>query len=150
MIYYLSSKVLWSFSYHLCIVYCWPVFSHWAYQRSLILKLVLGCVRNVFFGSYPNRTYGLAPPAVGLSKVVVRVPVWCSNLFAYNYCFAWYTISIKFFVHVFFCWFLTCVYHNYWIRMNWTWNLLLGVLTNCQWAVSIPDIQTPPPPRRFV
>ena len=39
----MSSIVLWGFSYHLCIIDCWSVFSHWLYQCLLILKLVLGC-----------------------------------------------------------------------------------------------------------
>ena len=40
------------------------------------------------------------------------------------------------------CWFLTCVYHNYWIRVHWSLNLSLGVIANFQWDVSKLDIQT--------
>ena len=44
-------------------------------QRSLILKLVLGCDRNLFSGTYPNQTYRFSSPA-GLYKIVVRVMVF--------------------------------------------------------------------------
>ena len=50
-------------------------------------------------------------------------------------------ISFKSFVQAFFCWFLTCVYHIYWINIHWYWNLSAGVIANCKWAVSKPYIR---------
>ena len=50
-------------------------------------------------------------------------------------------ISIKFFVEGLFCWFLTCVYHIYWISINWSWNFSLGVIGNCHWGVSKTDMR---------
>ena len=42
-IYYSSSILVWSFIFYLCVVVCWNTCSHLSDQRSLILKLVLGC-----------------------------------------------------------------------------------------------------------
>ena len=36
---------------------------------------------------------------------------------------------------------MTCVYHIYWISVNWSWNLSLSVLTICQWDPSKPDVR---------
>ena len=55
--------------------------------------------------------------------------------------FAWYRISIKFFVKALFCWLFTRVHHIYWIIVHWSWNLSSGVIENCQWAISKPNIQ---------
>ena len=79
------------------------------------------------------------PPPSGLWKVMARVTVGCSDLFDSIYCFAWSKIYLKFFVQAFFYWLFTCKYHIYWTRVHWSWNLSLGVIANCQWAVSKPD-----------
>ena len=50
-------------------------------------------------------------------------------------------ISFKIFFQAFFCWLLTCVYHIYWIRTHWYWNLSLVVIENFQCAVYKPDIR---------
>ena len=52
------------FSYHILVVCCWPVYSHWSYQYSLILKLVLRCVRNFSVGSIQTVHTDLFPPQV--------------------------------------------------------------------------------------
>ena len=101
-----------------------------------------------FIGPYPNWTYRFTYHA-GLWKFVARMSVGFSDLFKSIYYFAWYIISTKFFVQDFFCWFLTCVYHIYWISIHWSWNLSLGVLANFPWDVFKPDIRIWPS-RRFV
>ena len=50
-------------------------------------------------------------------------------------------ISFNFFAQSIFCWLLTCVYHIYWIRVNWYWHLSLGVIANFQSAVSKQEIR---------
>ena len=40
-----------------------------------------------------------------------------------------------------FCWFLNSVYHISWISVNLSWNFSSGVIANCQWEVSKPDIR---------
>ena len=45
-VYYYSTTFLWSFSYHLCVVYFWPACSHLSDQNSLILKLFLGFIAD--------------------------------------------------------------------------------------------------------
>ena len=42
------------FSYHLCVVGCWPACLYWSYQRSLILKCFLRCVTNLSAGCIQN------------------------------------------------------------------------------------------------
>ena len=95
-------------------------------------------VLEVVYGTYPNQIYGFSSPAA-LWKVVARVLVGCSDLFASIYCFSWSIISFKFSVKALFCLLLTCVYHIYWISVHWSWNLSSGVLENFQWAISKPD-----------
>ena len=63
-IYYLSSIVLLSFSYHLCVIDCLPVCSNESDQRSFILKLFLGCVRIFYVGRIQNGHTDLLPPQV--------------------------------------------------------------------------------------
>ena len=101
------------------------------------------CLRvwlKIICGPYLNRMYRFASP-VGLWKVMVRVPVGCSAFFASIYCFSWSKISFRFFIQAFFCSFLTCVYHIYWIIIHWFWNLSSGFIENFQWDVYKPDIQ---------
>ena len=50
-------------------------------------------------------------------------------------------ISFILFVQDLFCCFLTRVYHIYCISVHWYWNLSSGVIENCEWDVSKPDIQ---------
>ena len=95
---------------------------------------------QIVCGPYPNWTYGLAFP-VSLSRVIARVPVCCSYLFASIYWFAWSKTFIQFLVQAFFCWLLSCVYRIYWIIVHFYWNLSLSLLANCQWAVSKLDVQ---------
>ena len=64
LIYYSSSIFLWSFSYHICVVDFWPVCLHWSDQRSLILKLVIGCGRKLSVGHIQNGHKYLLPPQV--------------------------------------------------------------------------------------
>ena len=73
--------------------------------------------------------------------VFFMVSVGCSELFTSIYWFSWYKIPFNFFVQSFFCWFLTCVYHIYWINIRWSWKLSSGVLENFQWDVSKPYIR---------
>ena len=134
----MSSIVLWSFSYHICVIDFWPVFLHWSYQISLILKLVLGCVSK--FSVVCIQTIHTDFLSLQVVESCIVVLVGFSDLFASIYCFDWSKISFELFVQAFFCWLLTCVYHIYWIRVNWSWNLTLVVLTNCMWVVSKPDI----------
>ena len=94
---------------------------------------------------YPNWTYRVASP-VDFGKVMVEVPVGCSDLFSSIDWFYWSKISFKFFVQSFF---LNCVYHIYWISVYWSWNLSSNVLKNCLWDISKPDISILFP-RRFV
>ena len=63
-IYYLSSIVLWSFSYHIWVVDCWPVCSHWLDQNSLILKSFLICLRKFSVGRIQNRHTDFPPSQV--------------------------------------------------------------------------------------
>ena len=97
-------------------------------------------VPQIVCGMYPNWTYGFSPPAC-FWKVAARVPVGCSEFFAFIDCFAWSKISSKFFVQDFVCWFLNCVYLIYWISVHWYWKLSLGVLENCLWDVYKSDTQ---------
>ena len=53
----------------------------------------------------------------------------------------WSKKSFKLFSKSFFCWMFTCVYHIYWIIVHWYWNLSLGVIENCQWSISKPDMR---------
>ena len=39
-----------------------------------------------------------------------------------------------------FCLFLTCIYLIYWMNVHWYWNVSLGVIENCMWAISKPEI----------
>ena len=66
---------------------------------------------QIVCGTYPKQTYVFAPP-VGLWKVVVRVPVRYSDLFASIYWFALYKISFKFVVKDFFvdCWLVYIIF----------------------------------------
>ena len=100
------------------------------------------------FGKYSKRADRFTS-STGLCKVVLRVPVGCSYLFPSIDCFDWSKISFKFFVQALFCWLLYFVYFVYWISVHWYWNLSLGVLENCLWAVSKWYIQLFFP-RRFV
>ena len=109
-------------------------------KSSIDLETFTWVWLQIIFGKYPNRTYGFSS-RTGLWKVATRVPVRCSELFASIDCFAWYKISFKLFAQDLFCWLLTIVYHIYWIRVHWSWNLSLGVIANIQWAVSKPYIQ---------
>ena len=63
-VYYSSYILIWSFSYHLCIVDCWPVCSHWSNQCSLILEFVLGCDCKCFVGHIETGNMCLLPPQV--------------------------------------------------------------------------------------
>ena len=83
--------------------------------------------------------YIFASP-VGLWKVVVRVPVGCSYLFASIDCFSLSKPLFELFIQAFFCWFLTCLYHIYCIRFHLSWTLSSDVLENCLWALSKPYI----------
>ena len=94
---------------------------------------------SVFCGPYPKQTYVFASPT-GLWTVVLRVPVGCSYLTASIDCFAWSKISFQLFFQVFFFWFLTCVYHIYWISVHWYWNLSSIVIEKLQWTASKMDI----------
>ena len=85
---------------------------HWSWNLSL----------GVVIGTYANLTYVSSFPA-GLWKVMARFPVGCSDMFALIYWFAWSKISFKLFIQYLLCWFLTCVYHNYWISIHWSWNV---------------------------
>ena len=94
---------------------------------------------QIFYGPYPNRTYGFASPS-GLWNIVARVTLWYSYLFTLIDLFYWSKISFKFFVQALFCWLLTFVYHIYWIRAHSSWTFYLGVFENYQWEVSKLDI----------
>ena len=63
--------------------------------------------------------------------------------------FGVYKTSVKILIQAFFCWFLTCVYHIYWISVNWSWKLSLGFIENGQWAIYKLDMWICSP-RRFV
>ena len=63
-VYFPSSIVIYSFSYHPCVVYCWPVCSHWLNHCSLVLKLVPRCVRKFPVGSIQTWHAYLLPPLV--------------------------------------------------------------------------------------
>ena len=106
----------------------------------MILELILGCARKVSVGRIQTG-YMDSPPPAGLWKAALRVLVGWSGLFASIDNFSWSKISFKLFVQALFCWFLTSVYHIYWIHINWSWNLSLVVLENCQWSVSKTDTQ---------
>ena len=101
---------------------------HWSWNLS-------SGVSQIVYGPYPNQTYVFASPT-GFWKVVSRVPVGCSDLFASTDYFAWSKKSLHFLIKDFFCWFLTCVYCIYWVSVHWSWNLSSGVLENCLWKVS--------------
>ena len=76
LIIYLSSIVLWIFSYHIWVVDCWPFFPHWYDQRSLNLKLVLAwdwkfsveCIQTIL-------TYFLSAYVCGRSYIGCRLGV---------------------------------------------------------------------------
>ena len=93
-VYYSSSIALWSFFYNIFIVDCWPVCSYWSYQCSLIPKNYPWVCYQIFCGTYPKCTYGFTSPA-GLWKVVSRVLVGCSDLFASIDLFYWSKIFFK-------------------------------------------------------
>ena len=80
-------------------------------------------VLEIFFGSYPNLTYGIYPPT-GLWKFVDMVPVGYSDFLSSIDCFDWSKMSFNLFVQSLFCLLLTCVYHIYWVIIHWSWNLL--------------------------
>ena len=72
-IYYPSSIVLWGFSYHFCVVDCWPVCLHYSDQSPLILKPVLGRVIKFSVGRIqPGYTYFYPPQVCGRSWQVFR------------------------------------------------------------------------------
>ena len=64
LVYYSSGIFLWDFSYHLCVVDCWHVCSHWLYQHSLIQKRFLGCVRKLSVSRIQTGYMDLLPPKV--------------------------------------------------------------------------------------
>ena len=91
-------------------------------------------------GTYPNQAYVFASPAY-LWKIMLRLMVGCSDLFASIYCFDWSKISFRFFVQTFFCWLLICVVNR---CMSWRCMLLVlssGFIENFQLVVSKPGIQ---------
>ena len=110
---------------------------------------------NLYSGVLENSMWDISKPDIRIclphSFVEGRDKgaVGCSDLFASIDCFDWSKISFKFYVKALFCWLLTCVNHIYWIRVHWSINLSTGVLENCQWAVSKPDIRIWFP-RRFL
>ena len=122
--------IILSFSYHICVVDCWPVCLNLLYQNLLILKLVSGCVSTFSY---------VFSCSIDLWKVVARVTVGCSDLYVLIDCFYWSKISFKLFVQYLFI-LLNFVYHIYWINVNFSWNLFSVVSENCQWDVSKPDI----------
>ena len=101
---------------------------------------------NLFLGVLENFPWDVSEPDIQIFfphrflESCSVVPVGCSHFFSSIDCFSWSKISIELFIQSFLCWLLTCVYHIYWIRVNWSWNLTLVVLTNCMWVVSKPDI----------
>ena len=63
---------------------------------------------QIVYGIYPNWTYGFAPPE-GLLKIVDRVLVGCSDLFALIDFFAWSKNSSCYSFNTFFLdWWLMC------------------------------------------
>ena len=95
----------------------------------------VGCVRNVSVWRIQTGHMDLLPLQVcrrSWQGWSLGVLTFSCQLIALIYL----KISIKLFIKYFFCWFLTCVYHIYCIRIHWSWNLSLGVLENFQWAVS--------------
>ena len=82
---------------------------------------------QIICGLYTNETYRFAY-LEDLWKVVERVPVGCSNLFASIDFIDWSNIPFKFFIQVLFFLLLTCGYHIYWICVHWSWNLSSGVI----------------------
>ena len=62
MIYHYPSIFLRIFSYHICVIYCWHVSFHYLDQRSLIPKIVLGCVRNFSVAGIQTGLNYLIPP----------------------------------------------------------------------------------------
>ena len=62
MTYYLSSIVIWSFSYHILSFNCLPVCSHLSYRNSLKLKLVLGCISKSYVGRIQTGHTDFIPP----------------------------------------------------------------------------------------
>ena len=106
---------------------------HWYWNLS-------PCVLEKFLWAISKPDIQISSPA-GFWKVMARVTVGCSDLFASIYWFAWSKISFKFFVQALFCWFLTCVYFIYCIVVHWSWNLSLSVLETFLRKVSKPGIQ---------
>ena len=86
---------------------------------------------QIVCGSYPNWTCGFSPSA-GLWKVVVKVTVGCSELFASVDWVDWSILSLKFYVRALFCLFLTYVHHVYWVSFHWSWNFSSSVNANFQ------------------
>ena len=64
LIYYYSITVLWSFSCNICVVDFWPVFLNGPDECSLILKLVLGCVRKLSVVCIQTIHIDFLPPQV--------------------------------------------------------------------------------------
>ena len=101
---------------------------------------------KIYSGVITNCMWDVSKPDIhifyprGLWKVMAIVPIGCSEFFVLIDFFNWYKIFFKLFVKAFFCWLLTCVYRIYWISVYWCWNLSLGVIANCQWDHSKPDI----------
>ena len=74
-------------------------------------------------------------------KVSSKVSGWVLRLVIFNWLLLLIWNIHQVFVQYFFCWFLTCMYNIFWISVHWSWYLFSGVLANCQWGVSKPDIR---------
>ena len=105
----------------------------------MTLKLVLGCVRKWSVGHIQTgNTYFFLHRFV---EVCGEGAGWVFILVWLNWLLWFISKFLQVIFQTSFCWLLTCVYHIYWIRVHWYWNLSLGMLENCQWAIYQPDIE---------
>ena len=136
---YSSSIVLWSFIYHICVVYCWPFCYHWLDQCSFILKLPLGCYWKISVGHIQIGYTDLFPPQVcGRSVREFRLDVQTFLLQLIAFLDIKYPSSSSFKPSFVDCWLMCIIFIGPVFKLFW--NFFLVVIENCQWDVSKPYI----------
>ena len=101
------------------------------FSDNHLINIILHCFYNVF-GYYLSLKIQL-----NWYKILLILWLFLHNVLSFRVS----KISFNIFVQSFFCWLLNFVYRIYRINIHWSWNVSLGVIENCQWAISKPYIR---------